>query len=1051
MIIRSYQKNRPGRSFRSVWAFLMVLFCVLTAQAGFGQTYVSNTYNGNTGLSIPFAQSGSKGEFDYNPNDFNSLPKSGYIKALYFRVNNSSLYTATFSNFLIQMGQTTKSLTGDTFFTNVQTVYSATSLTLDPPNETWFSITLQHPFFFDSTKNLILIVSNTYESLYSFESSYTNSPTNTSTFRHLVYSSSYSSSVGTGNSNSVLDLGFNIVAAGNDAGINAVQSPSPSFCSGSKAVKVQLKNYGQQTMTSVNINWSVNRAAQKTYGWSGKLKYDSVASVSLGNFNFNPGTDTLKIWTSSPNGKTDSFNLNDTAVSILSVNAYPLAITGKNKTICSGGSDTLGTTSIGGHFYSWTSSPAGFTGSTSDPVVSPTVTTTYYLTEKINSTGCTASDSVIVTVNPAPAAKTGGSQTICFGQNVTIGSAAVSGDTYGWSSNPSGFSSASSNPTFKPATTTTTTYILKETITATGCSATNSTTVSINPAPAAGIGYSQSICDGKQATIGASAVSGDIYSWASVPAGFSSNSSAPTVSPDSTTTYILTETILSTGCSKTDSVKITVFPPPVPFAGSFKHICLGQSATVGSTAKTGHTYSWTSNPAGYFSDSASPTFTASVSGAVTFYLTETITGTGCSKTDSTVVFADAPPTAYVGLPQTICEGNSIELGTPATGGHSYNWISNPVGFSSVSANPTVAPAKTTTYILTESIGSACKKTDSVKISVSPLPAADAGPYRQICTGENAVIGSAPVNGDAYSWTSDPKGYISDSSRFTVSPSSTTTFILTETNQANCKKTDSTIVTVNPLPVANAGNPKTICEGSSTTIGANNITGLTYKWTSSNGGFISTQPDPTVSPNVSATYFLTTKFSSTGCSATSSVDITVIPAPDADWTVALDNKGDAVFKPREFGHKSYLWHFGNGTDSSAIEGPIYTYTTDGYYNVSLVTINSAGCKNEFDSTLEIQIHTSGIDGANNPDQSLNISPNPFISTTTISYSLSKASNVQAEIYDITGRDVGKLIEEKQIAGNYKIIFNTGNYKLGKGIYLLRLTTDNQEEAKRIMIY
>jgi len=77
-----------------------------------------------------------------------------------------------------------------------------------------------------------------------------------------------------------------------------------------------------------------------------------------------------------------------------------LAIAGDNRAICNGSETVLGTTAIDGDSYSWTSIPTGFTSSVSNPTVKPTETTTYTLVETIIATGCSATNSVTVTVNP---------------------------------------------------------------------------------------------------------------------------------------------------------------------------------------------------------------------------------------------------------------------------------------------------------------------------------------------------------------------------------------------------------------------------------------------------------------------------------------------------------------------------------------------------------------------------------------------------------------------------------------------------------------------------
>ncbi|MCX6351977.1 MAG: PKD domain-containing protein [Bacteroidetes bacterium] len=80
--------------------------------------------------------------------------------------------------------------------------------------------------------------------------------------------------------------------------------------------------------------------------------------------------------------------------------------------------------------------------------------------------------------------------------------------------------------------------------------------------------------------------------------------------------------------------------------------------------------------------------------------------------------------------------------------------------------------------------------------------------------------------------------------------------------------------------ATAGSAKTICKGSSTTIGAASTTGHTYYWTCNTSGFTSTMANPTVTPTVTTKYIL--KDSTSTCTAKDSVIITV-SAPTVNVT------------------------------------------------------------------------------------------------------------------------------------------------------------------------
>ncbi len=69
--------------------------------------------------------------------------------------------------------------------------------------------------------------------------------------------------------------------------------------------------------------------------------------------------------------------------------------------------------------------------------------------------------------------------------------------------------------------------------------------------------------------------------------------------------------------------------------------------------------------------------------------------------------------------------------------------------------------------------------------------------------------------------------------------------------------------------------------------------------------------------------------------------------------------------------------------------------------------------------------------------INIHPNPFNPSTTISFSLPEAAYVELAVYDLSGRQVAKLVEGMQSAGSHSAIFDGSG--LSSGIYLYRLSS------------
>ncbi|MCB0722272.1 MAG: T9SS type A sorting domain-containing protein [Ignavibacteriae bacterium] len=67
------------------------------------------------------------------------------------------------------------------------------------------------------------------------------------------------------------------------------------------------------------------------------------------------------------------------------------------------------------------------------------------------------------------------------------------------------------------------------------------------------------------------------------------------------------------------------------------------------------------------------------------------------------------------------------------------------------------------------------------------------------------------------------------------------------------------------------------------------------------------------------------------------------------------------------------------------------------------------------------------------------PNPFNPGTTITYELGNVSNVQLNVYDITGRLVSRLVNQKQREGSYVVEFDGSS--LASGVYFYRLEAEN----------
>ena len=76
------------------------------------------------------------------------------------------------------------------------------------------------------------------------------------------------------------------------------------------------------------------------------------------------------------------------------------------------------------------------------------------------------------------------------------------------------------------------------------------------------------------------------------------------------------------------------------------------------------------------------------------------------------------------------------------------------------------------------------------------------------------------------------------------------------------------------------------------------------------------------------------------------------------------------------------------------------------------------------------------------------PNPFNSSTTISFNLEKNSRVNLAVYDISGRKVEVLINENRMAGENIVQFSPENGS--SNIYFIRLVSEDKTVTKRMMM-
>lgn len=562
------------------------------------------------------------------------------------------------------------------------------------------------------------------------------------------------------------------------------------------------------------------------------------------------------------------------AVSI-QVKDTPVVTDFPNQEICIGNTRTFGDAFVAGHTYSLTSN-LGYSSTTnlSSVLFNSVGTQVFTYTVTNTASGCSIQDQFEVTTFSLPAATVLSNRTICEGDVVNLGASAVTGNTYSWSSNPSGFTSSVANPSVTP--TANTTYTLEETNSVTGCSKVNSVQITVQPLPIISITGAPeiSICETatNQTIIASIANLYASYNWEVIPANGGSLANANSLNPMFTPSSIgiangfVIVRLNVTGqnpCNTivSEDVKITIDKTTVDL-GPDRIVCEGP-INISSTIQNAGTISWSHDGGGSILNStittATPIYNPSASDRdqpVTFTVTVTPSnGCGSNVTDSVIYTINGAPTVSAGSNVTVCESQQSYV---LNGSKSYTdsviWSHNGSGTldNPVSEDPTYtfSPSdisKGSVTFTLKGIKFGCTEAISMMtITVLKNPVANAGTAQTICQGQTVYLsGSAPNNGSV-SWSkSSGSGVLNNTTTLTpnyvssASDSGTITFTLTAQPQSPCTvpSVSTTTVTIIPKPTANISvvNPQ-ICEGSSYTINSASASNYeSLEWTASNTG------------------------------------------------------------------------------------------------------------------------------------------------------------------------------------------------------------------------
>ena len=148
----------------------------------------------------------------------------------------------------------------------------------------------------------------------------------------------------------------------------------------------------------------------------------------------------------------------------------------------------------------------------------------------------------------------------------------------------------------------------------------------------------------------------------------------------------------------------------------------------------------------------------------------------------------------------------------------------------------------------------------------------------------------------------------------------------------------------------------------------------------------------------------------------------------------------------------------GTGASRVVAvPTNTQFSEPYYGTTYSKINFIVYDTSGTSTATFSFITSGDSSPTDIATSSNIPlqyglnqnyPNPFNPTTIIQYQLPAQGFVTLKVYDIMGREVAMLVNQKMSAGIHTVPFDGSH--ISSGVYFYRMTADTYTETKKFVL-
>jgi len=776
--------------------------------------------------------------------------------------------------------------------------------------------------------------------------------------------------------------------AGGNVTLSAPAGYTYSWSNGASTQSISVTQSGNYSVTVTDANGCtaasapaqvvVNDAPDATVTVTGSRILCSGASVHLAapagmaSYLWSNGATTSAIDPYTPG----SYSVTVTNASGCSSTSTPVDVTSDpasvtiqadRNTVCAGSSlhITSAVTNGSALSYQWyTFGGIAIAGATSPQLDVTPSSNTYYFLRVADANGCTIqSNSWIVTSSQADATiAASGPTTFCAGGSVTL--TAPAGNTYLWSNNAT---------TQSITVGTSGTYSVTVT-NANGCTASASTTVTVNPVPEVTFSTPATICGTSESVQEVQPLgTGLTYNWSISNGAITQNAGHRVyfIANVGASQVVLTVTISDgNNCSNSGSITLPVHTPPaatITPSGSTA-ICSGGNVTLNAPAGMS-SYLWSSGET---------TQSITVSTPNSYSVTVRDADFCSAQSTPVVVTIRSGPTATVSGGGAICPGGSATITAALTGTApwSVTWSDNVTQTidSGSTATRSVTPGSAMTYTVTSLTDANCTGTSSgsAAVTIKTLPTATVSGGGAICPGGSATI-TAALTGTApwsVTWSDNVTQTINSGTTASrsVNPASATTYTVISLTDATCTGTSSgsAAVTIKTLPTATVSGGGAICPGGSATITAA-LTGTapwSVTWSDNVTQTINSGTTASRSVNpASATTYTVTSISDANCSGTSSgsaaVTIKALPTatvsgggaicPGGSVTITAALTGTAPWNVRWSDNVTQTINSGTTASRSVNPASATTYT--------VTSITDANCTGTSNGSAAVTIKTT----------------------------------------------------------------------------------------------